>query len=213
MTLNEEIPGLPAWPPIEQLGDHEYLVSSKHIPYEKYNSGCGLIFSIPLIVVVPLMWLGVHGGDASGDFFAVMFLFYFFLAMVLGILNRIFRSLLYSQKIRIRFTPSQIFVNKQAYQVGPPVQFRANRPSLDEGDYQTMWDKVQSGKVSFKAATIMHYRRIEMVHGARLVLITSMADQERAEQFAAGLQCAYALATSQPIHPRGGNINIGEMPE
>ena len=212
MTLNEKIPGLPAWPPIEQISKNEILVRSKHLPYERRDSGCCLLMLALLVVgfIVAALVGSRRLPDTVGNGVLIGFAV---LLLTSGLLLRAIRHFVFCKDIRVRFTPSQIFVNKDVYQVGPPVQFRANRPSLDEGDYQKMWGKVQSGKISFKAATIMHYRRIEMVHGARLVLITSMADQERAEQFAAGLQCAYALATSQPIHPRGGNINIGEMPE
>jgi hypothetical protein len=112
---------------------------------------------------------------------------------------------MFSADVQVLFAPNLITINGQKYESAPdiPVQFRAQGTPLSDEQIQRNNKLQQQGKLPKGRAYDFKFRKIEMIYGSRIVLITSVADEERAEQFAVALQIAHDLGASPPMSSAG----------
>ena len=205
MQLNERIPGLPAWPPLRLIQErNEYIVGGPNLSYPGYDRARktigvlilgGLVCSIILAITVAPMLGGmlIILCFASIPFVTIFPLMKF-------ICERSFSS-----DVQVHFTSDLITVNGKSYENAPdiPVQFRAQGTPLSDEQVRRNTELLQQGKLNKSRAYDFKFRKVEMIYGSRIVLITSVADEVRAEQFAVALQIAHDLSASQPTNRAG----------
>src|SRR5665213_409740 len=164
MQLNNQIPGLPDWPPIRFLKDKsECVVGGPHVSYRRYIAARYLAFFLMLgYIAFVLLVAAIVPKDAVGPVF-------FGLLVPLVIIaffpvSRLLCQSFFPRHTLVRFTPRHIIVNNKTYENSPdiPVQFRANRPHLSEGPYyDRILEKKQKGKLAQGLAYELKFRKIE----------------------------------------------------
>lgn len=189
MRLNERYDFLPRWPVIEQSEDgREIIVHARHVSLERWRlvkwlfriaglwglyAACKYTYEHDpkALVIVPILVVVAYTIVANG------------LPTV-----RLLTWLLFRRRTVVRFTAQEITVNGRAYALLPDIeiQFRAHRPALPPQ------------RAGYSERTIANryqqeFRIVEMIYGLRVVPITSIADEVRAEQFAIALQAAPRL--------------------
>jgi len=204
MQLNEQLPGLPPWPPIKLVQEREYVVGGPNLSYPGYDRGRKTLGVLWMGSFIGSLVVGFGYSQALGALlfllcFATPLLLVFFLGM------KFICEKLFSSEVKVRFTPDFIFVNGQKYENAPdiPVQFRAQRTPLSDKQIQRNNKLLQQGKLPKGRAYDFKFRKVEMIYGSRIILVTSVADEDRAEQFAVALQIGHDLAASSPIKPAG----------
>lgn len=219
---------LPKWPHIDMSREtNECRVHGKHITYPR------LLLAEKLTM---LLLLGFYGGVIYAFFFAgyeiirsrsfdalVMpfFVTVFGGTVVLGtrLMPRILCRLFFPRQTSIRFTTDAIFIGRKRFDIFPDtdIQFRAGRPHLPDEKYIEIQSNMQMKRPTSNAAYKLKFRKIEMVYGSRLIHITSIADQDRAEQVALMLQFAYLRSRLEVVEeqpaasPEIENEEFGDM--
>ena len=196
MRLNEKLPGLPSWPPIDFIKERdEYIVGGPHLSYRAYNRGRRTIGAIVFVALFASFGIGFTVSLGLGT---VLVLLCFASMPILGIFS-LFKFMcerLFSTDIQIRFKRGTISFNGQNFENAAdiPVQFRAQRSPLTDEEINNNNELHRQGKLPKSRAYDYKFRKVEMIYGSRLVDITSLADEDRAQQFALALQIGYDLA-------------------
>lgn len=193
MRLNDTIPGLPAWPFIEASADgREVVVHARHVSLERWRFTKWLF----RIAGVWSLWaICSHTYKTQPQTLIIMpvivFVAYAILANGLPTV-RLVTWLFFRSHTKVRFTAQSITFNGRQYAVVPGVEivFRALRPTLLPNQQPRAQ---QASATSYQ----LEFRTVEMIYGLRPVPITSIADEERAGQFAIALQLALNLVTNQ----------------
>lgn len=193
MRLNDSIPGLPAWPFMEASADgREVMVHARHVSLERWRFTKWLF----RIGGVWSLWaLCSHTYETQPKTLIIMplivFVAYAILANGLPTVKLV-TWLFFRRHTRVRFTAQSITVDGRQYAIVPGVEieFRALRPTLAP-------HRQHRAEQTNAARYQLEFRTVEMIYGMRLVPITSIADEERAGQFAIALQLALNLVTNQ----------------
>lgn len=194
MKLNNRLPGLPKWPAIlhdPEAGTHE--VFAKHVSYRRFIAtqvGITLlgfaIFSLPFVMPKNTEngWIAFVGG------FALLF------TLCIPYVPQAFCRLFYPRVTRIAFLPGRIVIGRTSYELraDAPVQFRAVRPAMSELKLKRLEVEALAKRESLHSAYKLRFRWVEMIYGMRVIPITTVADELRAEQFAVALQEALRLS-------------------
>lgn len=193
MRLNERYDFLPRWPVIEQSEDgREITVHARHVSLERWRlvkwlfriaglwglyAACKYTYEHDpkALVIVPILVVVAYTIVANG------------LPTV-----RLLTWLLFRRRTVVRFTAQEITVNGRAYALSPDIeiQFRAHRPALPP-------QRARYSERTIANRYQQEFRIVEMIYGLRVVPITSIADDVRAEQFAIALQAAPRLLAAR----------------
>jgi hypothetical protein len=202
MKLNNQLPGLPEWPPIVQDSD-AYVVGGPHVSYRRFmmSGWVGILFMLAYLVVDLLIVIVIHPQSPLMLFIGLLVPLVIFVAAFPS--QRLLCEWFYPRKTLVRFTPQHIIIGDQRYDNAPSVsvQFRANRPHLTEDHYNNFVEFRNKGRLTDGMAYQMKFRKIEMIYGSRIIHITSLADEDRAAQFAIALQLGHELAAQQKAAP------------
>lgn len=197
-VLNGKNPQLPWWPYIATVeGQKEIIVYGDHLGLGAYSFLRKLgVFLIGIGLPVT-GYLAVHcstltqmGLVIGGYFFVyVPFIFIPPWPRIIGL--RVIPS-----RAKVRFTPKGILIGFKLWKFDSRVniQFRANRSPMRAGRYKRLLSQAQADKLNGAEAYELEFRLIEMIYGGRIVKITNVANQDRAEQYAIALQKACELA-------------------
>jgi hypothetical protein len=215
MKLNDQIPGLPPWPPIRLIQErNEYIVGGRNLSYPDYDRARKAIGVLVLGALFCSIILGLTVAPGLGAILAILCLasmpVFSFFPLMKFIYERAFSS-----NVQVRFTSNLITVNGKSYENAPhiPVQFRALCPPLSDEQICRNNELLQQGKLSKSRAYDFKFLKVEMIYGSRIVLITSVADEVRAEQFAVALQVAHDLSASQPTNRAGRPVATAKPAE
>ncbi len=202
MKLNHKDSGLPVWPDIRRDDKNGWFeVSGKHVSYRRYLLAQWLI---RLVLILPWMLLLLIFKDdqslaVQGTF--VLGIPFFIIAGIFMMipLPRIIARLLFPRFTRVRFTPERIWINGKTYDApsNMDIQFRAQRPALPQHKFNRIAGLLHAQRAPKHESEKLKYRVIEMVYGLRLIPLTTVADEDRAAQFAVALQAGLLLAKSQ----------------
>ncbi|MEE9368731.1 MAG: hypothetical protein V3V05_07685 [Pontiella sp.] len=199
MIRKMEADELPKWPHLDVPHNNELRVHGKHITYnrlilaERVSSLLGLALAAWIIYA---FFFSDYEIIRSRSFDNLVFPF---LGTCMGgtiailMLPKPLARFVFPRKTSIRFTPDVIYVGWKKYKLFPDsnIEFRAYRPHLPDEKLVEIQGKMQMRQYVSEGAYKLKFRKIEMVYGSRLIHITSVADQDRAEQFAIMLQAAY----------------------
>lgn len=192
MRLNDTIPGLPEWPFIDRSDDgREIIVYARHVSLDRWRLTKWLF---RIVGVWALYALCKHTYETQPHTFIIMPVLVLCLYAIIA--NgfptvRLVTWLLFRRNTLVRFTADTITVGGKAYGINPDldIQFRAQRPTLPP-------NRQHQAERTSAARYQLEFRTVEMIYGMRVVPITSIADEERAEQFAIALQLALQLIHS-----------------
>lgn len=196
MNLNEQIPGLPVWPYIWTSDEREYVVHGRHTTYQGYiqakwayialiiAGGCAMWKVAPFVVTQVGDYALVAGGYS--------------LLCILGFVFSAPRRMAYhwfGADLPVRIVPEGVYLRGRFYDCrsGVLVQFRSSRPYLSEQEQQQLMDRCK-GKPGPLERHEFEFRQIEMIHGDRVVYITSVDDIDKAAQYARALQRAFEFS-------------------
>ena len=205
MKLNNRIPTLPKWPALRyDEAKQEYSVSCKHVSYRRYMFARFFAVFVSVGYFLWSFWFSFKDPEAEDPLYTFAFLFGpFFLFASIFPLARTLCRLFFPCRMHVQFKPVTIILNGKAYDVGagPTIQFRASRPYLPQAHYEGMKRMLERGMLTSGAAYKLNFIKVEMLYGARLVEVTSIAFPERAEQIALTLQAAYEMSRSNKQKP------------
>ena len=195
MRLNDKVAGFPEWPPIiEQDGGEEIVVEARYIPFGAYVFAEWIVrLAIIGYAIVAARWA------IRQEYLAYMFMWFaiwFVPAMIVAKilpLPWMISYFLLMRTVRVHFTAATISIGGKEFDVTLPiaVHFQAMEPHLHEDRVNEMR---RGQKLSRDRAYELKFQKVEMIYGARLVPIVSIADQKRAGQFVLGLQIAFERA-------------------
>jgi len=215
MILNDRIPGLPHWPLIETTERNDILVRGRHLSYAgllRCRTSCFVTIILGSILILFLSSaassISKENSEAAGAFIG---LFIIVVSIVLFI--RCINTRRFEETVSVLFTPESIVVNRQVYPLPPnlEVQFRAIRSPLPDHE----WSRHQARRITKDKNDVLKFRSVEMIYGARIIFITSLADQHRAEQFAIALQIAHGMKRTKGVKAPGPPPldRTGHLPE
>jgi hypothetical protein len=202
MKLNKKNSGLPAWPDIRRDEKSGWIeVSGKHVSYRRYLAAqwlLRLVLILPWILAFVIFTddssLGIEVAVGLGIPYLILFAIIQILPMP-GIIARLF----FPRFTRVRFTREAIWIDGKAYDApaNMDIQFRAQRPALPKHKFNRIAGLYQAERAAKHESEKLKFRAIEMVYGHQLVPLTTVADEDRAAQFAIALQVSLNLAKSQ----------------
>lgn len=212
MKLNEQVPGMPPWPPIYKLEDGSYKVRARHVSHLHYRFSRWIMNCITVWYFFHAWNIVLHSHAkylSTGLWqFVKLFIPYLFAVLVLPV-PRWFCFLVLPRITTVHFLPNMIRINGKNFTTEFPVtiQFRANRIAISETRYQ--WLETQKHRAHLPYE--MKFRLVEMIYGSRLVPIASVADEDRAQQFALALQIGYELMKAEHVQ-EATRITISRQP-
>ena len=191
---------LPSWPSIDYCAENgECVVHGKHVSYERF------IFARFLLWFIRPAYL--FGAACIGSLFEIPFRgFLVFLGLFIIFAFTIGRRkagkwlcmLLFPKETRIEFTRDKIIVDGKTYENIPDIQFRSYRAHLPDEKFERMQLALSKGATMAGIDQKLKYRKIEMVYGLRLIPITSIENQDLADQFSVVLTLAYHQVANAP---------------
>jgi hypothetical protein len=140
-------------------------------------------------------WLGSPNG-LSFTFLAAVTVFLLFDKSSLHICMTLF-----PKETNIVIEHDTITINGKSYEITPQMetQFRAGEKFLNERQEQRVRQSCKRGELSPLALHKIGYRKIEMIYGDNVELITVISDPQKAGNFASTLQRAWDQ--SRLFHP------------
>lgn len=223
MKLNEKIPGLPKWPPIEfQKRTNEYLVRVNHVSYGGFKAAIWLrrLLTLAYFAFAVTFCLGLE--NRVQGFFCFLLVFFLPYAIAVSVLPipRILCGAFFPQRTESRFRVDQFSINGKSYKVVPGVtiQFRALDRAASASRQNGIRNQLSSRRKFPDLEHELEFTKVDMIYGSRVVTVATIADQSRAEQLAIGLQTALELAISRetpgsPIPAVSQSKKEVELPE
>jgi hypothetical protein len=214
-VLNDTIPGFPWWPYVAAVnGKQEIIVYGDHLGLGVYSFLRKLIVLLIGLGLPATCYLAVNSrslkemGMVVGGYFLVYVPLLFIPRWPHIIGMRLFPS-----RTKVRFTPKGISIGFKIWKFDPRVdiQFRATRSPMRPQKYNRLLRSAQADKLNGAEAFELEFRLIEMIYGARIVKITNVANQERAQQYAIALQRACELAVTDSWDGEALPWNAREM--
>lgn len=195
MTLNDTIPDLPEWPPIEvSENGRDIIVHARHVTHGRWLF---MKWLFRLAGVWALWAVCKHTYETQPKTLIIMpvvvLTIYTIVANALPTVKWM-TWLFFRRHTVVRFTDSSITVNGKSYDIAPQfnILFRAARPTLPPNK-QFRAERSRATKYE------LEFRTVEMIYGSRPVPITSIADEQRAEQFAIALQRALQMIAQKQL--------------
>lgn len=211
MKLNKKNSGLPTWPDIRSDEKSGWIeVSGKHVSYRRYLAAqwlIRLVLLLPWVLAFIIFTKDSSVGIELAIGLGILYLIPMVIIMILP-MPAIIARLFFPRFTRVRFTADRIWIDGKAYDAPPgmDIQFRAQRAALPRHKFSRIAGLQQAERAPKHESEKLKFRVIEMVYGLQLIPLTTVADEDRAAQFAvalqAGLSLAKSSATANPAAPK-----------
>ena len=201
MKLNKKNSGLPEWPDIRLDEENGWFeVSGKHVSYRRYLLAQWLmrfVFFLPFGLLLFRFHNDLGTAFKAALVFGFPYLIFAAFVMMMPMPQMIAR-VLFPRFTSVRFTAEKIWINGKTFDAPGDmnIQFRAQRTALPKHKFNRIAGLFQAGRAPKHESDKLKFRVIEMIYGHQLVPLTTVADEDRAAQFALALQVGLGLAKS-----------------
>ena len=204
MRLNEQIPGLPQWPSIEQNEQGEITVSSRHLTHARFllgrNSGIFLALASAWLCYLLHDWR-LLSLDASAFIGTCAVGYFVFRGAMDG--GRAIARDFFETDVVVTFKPGAVVIDGREWntQIVKRVDFISLHRAMSEDAAERLNWKIQKKECSPELGCELRFKKIEMLHGDNPVLVTTLDSEERAQTYVLALQAALALSQASKLAP------------
>lgn len=205
MKLNKRIPGLPNWPVIKlNESKNEYVVAGRHVSYGRYILAQWLMRLVTVGYIYIAWRVAARAPEAGDVMLAFLTLGFLYLLVICFIPTpRLLCWLFFPRMGCVRFRKGEISFNFRKYEVLPTlgIQFRATPMPVSDEKRHRYEARRHKGLLKREAAHELNFFNVEMIYGSRVVPVTSIGNERKAEQYSVALQAGYELAKAHEQNP------------